>query len=162
MISSSPRARPARCAVVVGALLLTSCTYGTGGDAAAEHSSSPSPSLSRKATGPSGKTLAEQARAALDTVHSGTMVEGGAEDVTDGIHTEPSLSKGRTYRLSLVCFGIGSARLVFTPAAAGTEAEVPCDRSMVLQRINAVGPLRIDVEGEKGATGVIGWQIDAV
>ncbi|MGJ5759930.1 hypothetical protein [Streptomyces galbus] len=90
------------------------------------------------------------------------MVEAGAERVTDGIHTEPSLSEGRTYRLNLVCVGTGRVQLAFTPTSAGTETEVPCDRSVVQQRITAHEPIRIDVDGTKGSTGVIAWQIDAI
>lgn len=70
-----------------------------------------------------------QAQAALAAVHTGTLVEAGVERVTDGIHTEPGLAKGKTYRLNLVCGGSGSAQLQFAPAKAGTGAAVPCDGS---------------------------------
>lgn len=82
--------------------------------------------------------------------------------MTDGIHTEPDLSEGKTYRLSLVCFGGGSAQLAFRPANTGTATTVPCDQSVVQQRITAGKALRMDVEGTKGSTGVIAWQIDTV
>ncbi|MFF4133846.1 hypothetical protein ACFY1B_20295 [Streptomyces mirabilis] len=41
------------------------------------------------------------------------MVEAGSERVIDGIHTAPSLSEGRTYRLNLVCVGeqLGQAHI---------------------------------------------------
>lgn len=100
---------------------------------------------------------------ALAAVQGGTMVESGAERVTDGVHTEPSLSKGRTYKLNVVCVGSGSAHVTFTPASAGSKAEVPCDRSVVQQRITTHElPVRIDVDGTNGSTGVIAWQIDTV
>ncbi|MFS4109804.1 hypothetical protein [Streptomyces sp. PD-S100-1] len=82
--------------------------------------------------------------------------------MTDGIHSEPTLSKGKTYRLSLACAGRGDARLTFVPTNAGSQAAVPCDKSVVQQRLTAEGPVRIDVDGTSGSTGVIAWQIDAV
>ncbi|NMI59747.1 hypothetical protein FNV62_27910 [Streptomyces sp. RLB3-17] len=90
------------------------------------------------------------------------MVEAGSERVIDGIHTEPSLSEGRSYRLNLVCVGNGTARLTFTPASTGTDTEVPCDQSVVQQRITAHKPVHVDVDGAKGSTGVLAWRIDAI
>ncbi|MFD0034340.1 hypothetical protein ACWGDS_21675 [Streptomyces sp. NPDC055059] len=114
------------------------------------------------ATEPSEKKLTEQAQAALAAVHKGMLVEAGAERVTDGIHTEPGLSEGKTYQLSLVCAGTGSAQLVFLPANAGAKTTVPCDGSVVQQRITADKLVRINVDGSRGATGVVAWQIDAL
>ncbi|MEV8065383.1 hypothetical protein AB0P32_04420 [Streptomyces sp. NPDC085995] len=48
------------------------------------------------------------------------------------------------------------------PTNAGSQAAVPCDKSVVQQRLTAEGPVRIDVDGTSGSTGVIAWQIDAV
>lgn len=111
--------------MLVSAFLLTSCTTsGSGGDTAENPSQSPAPSSTRTATEPSEKKLTEQAQASLAAVHSGTLVEAGVERVTDGIHTEPGLSKGKTYRLDLVCAGSGSAELEFVPANAGTAVTV--------------------------------------
>ncbi|MGI5195657.1 hypothetical protein ACQEVY_18745 [Streptomyces sp. CA-288835] len=162
MTNVSSRAWLAGCVVAASALLLTSCTSGSGDDNAADSSSSPTPSVSPTAPGALEERLTKQAQAALADVHSGTMVEAGAERVTDGIHTEPTLSKGKTYTLNLVCFGSGSAQLAFTPASTGTKTTVPCDQSVVKQRITAQKPIRIDVDGTKGSTGVIAWQIDAI
>ncbi|MCZ4509519.1 hypothetical protein O3Q52_15190 [Streptomyces sp. ActVer] len=162
MTYSSPRAWLTGCAVAASSFLLASCTSGSGDDTNANSSSSPAPSVSQTATGSSEKKLTEQAQAALAAVHSGTMVEAGAERVTDGIHTEPNLSEGKTYRLNLVCFGSGNAQLAFTPGSAGAKTTVPCDQSVVQQRITANKPIRIDVDGTKGSTGMIAWQIDAI
>lgn len=109
----------------------------------------------------SEKELTDQARAALATVHNGRLVEAGAERVTDGIHTEPNLSEGKSYKLALVCVGSGSAQLTFTSASTGTKTKVPCDQSVVQQRITVREPVRIDVDGATGSTGVIAWQIDS-
>ncbi|WP_238431327.1 hypothetical protein [Streptomyces cavernae] len=162
MTSRNLRPLVAGCTVAASVLLLASCTS-SNDDGKAAASSTPSvPSVSQTAAGPDEKKLTQQAQAALAAVHGGTMVEAGAERVTDGIHTEPSLSEGKTYKISLMCFGSGSAKLVFTPASTGTETKVPCDQSVVQQRITAAKALRIDVDGSKGSTGVIAWQIDTV
>jgi hypothetical protein len=146
--------------VAASALLLTSCTSGSGdGDAA--NTSSPTVSASQTTTKAQEKRLTDQAQAALAGVHGGTMVEVGAARVTDGIHTEPTLGQGRTYKLNLVCIGSGKAQLTFTPASTGPKAGVPGDQSVVQQRITAHKlPIRINVDGVKGSTGVIAWQID--
>ncbi|MFF1569537.1 hypothetical protein ACFVY1_40030 [Streptomyces sp. NPDC058293] len=155
-------ARLAGCAVVASAFLLTSCTTSDSGeDNAGNSSQSPAPSSTRMATEPPEKKLTEQAQAALAAVHKGMLVEAGAERVTDGIHTEPGLSEGKTYQLSLVCAGTGSAQLVFQPANAGAKTRIPCDGSVVQQRITADKLVRINVDGSRGATGVVAWQIDA-
>ncbi|MFF0224365.1 hypothetical protein [Streptomyces sp. NPDC004629] len=88
------------------------------------------------------------------------MVAAGAERVSDGIHTEPGLSAGRTYRLSLVCFGSGSARLAVTPES--TRTPVPCDQSVIQRRITVNKRVRIDVNSTNGSSGVIAWRIDAI
>ncbi|MET7981582.1 MULTISPECIES: hypothetical protein [unclassified Streptomyces] len=163
MTYSSPRAYLAACAVAASAFLLASCTSGSGeGEARSAPPSPSAPIESRTPTGSSEKKLTEQAQAVLAAVHSGTMVEAGVERVNDGIHTEPTLREGRTYRLNLVCTGSGSARLTFVPVSAGKETEVPCDQSVVQQRITMHKRVHIDVDGTKGSTGMIAWQIDAI
>nr|WBO79013.1 hypothetical protein SBE_002684 [Streptomyces sp. SBE_14.2] len=156
MIHPRPRGatRLAGCAAVLSALLLTSCTSSDSG--ASHPAASPAPS------GPSEKTLTDRAQAALAAVSSGTSVEAGAERLSDGIHTEPTLRKGKTYRLNLACAGTGSARVEFVPEKAGTPTSVPCDESIVQHRLTGDGPLRIDVAGAGGSTGVIAWEIDAL
>ncbi|MFI5799847.1 hypothetical protein [Streptomyces sp. NPDC051677] len=158
----SSRACLAGCAVAASVILLTSCTSGSGDGKASKTPSSPASNGSQAGTGSSEKKLTKQAQAALATVHSGKMVEAGAERVADGIHTEPSLSEGKTYRLNLVCVGSGSAQLTFTPTSTGPKTKVPCDQSVVQQRITVHEPIRVDVDGAKGSTGVIAWQIDAI
>ncbi|MFB0620010.1 hypothetical protein [Streptomyces sp. AGS-58] len=160
--SSLRTAKLAGCSVLASAFLLASCTTSGGGGNRADPSRSPAPSPARTATKQSEKELGEQAQAALAAVRSGTPVEAGAERVIDGIHSEPTLSKGKTYRISLACAGKGNARLTFVPADAGTRTTVPCDTSVVQQRITADKPVRIDVDGTGGSTGVIAWQINAV
>ncbi|MFF4257587.1 hypothetical protein ACFY1L_41015 [Streptomyces sp. NPDC001663] len=162
MTSLNPRAWLGGCAVAASVLLLTSCTSGSGKDTAGDATHSPAPSNSAATTGPSEKKVIEQAQAALTAVQSGKFFAAGAERVTDGVHTETILSKGKNYKLNLVCFGSGSAQLSFTPASTGSKATVPCDQSLTQQRITGDRSVRIDVDAAKGATGVVAWQIDAI
>ncbi|MBD9724807.1 hypothetical protein [Streptomyces caniscabiei] len=92
------------------------------------------------------------------------MVEAGAERVGDGVHAEPLLNAGGggVYRLRLVCVGSGSVRVVVRPAGAEQKATVPCDGAVAQQRLTGSERLRIEVDGGKGATGMIAWQIDTV
>ncbi|MEV8031297.1 hypothetical protein [Streptomyces sp. NPDC086182] len=162
MTSLNPRVCLVMCAVATSALLLTSCTSDDGKDKAGHSSPSSAPSTSATASGPSETKVTEQAQAALAAVQSGKFFASGAERVTDGVHTETILSEGKNYKLNLVCIGSGSAQLSFTPASTGSKATIPCDQALVQQRITGHGSVRIDVDGVKGATGVIAWQVDAV
>ncbi|MFI1704810.1 hypothetical protein [Streptomyces griseoruber] len=164
MTHSNPRTkRFAAGAILLSALVITGCS-GSADDEGNGADSSPSitPSSTRTAAETSEKQLTQQAQAALAAVQGGTLVEAGAERVSDGIHTEPELTSGKAYKLNLVCVGTGSAQLTFSPASAGKKATVPCDRSVVQQRITADKAVRIDVDGTEGSTGVIAWQIDTV
>jgi hypothetical protein len=158
----NPRVWLGGCAVAASVLLLTSCTSGSGKGTAGGATRSPAPSNSAATTGPSEKKVTEQAQAALTAVRSGEFFAGGAERVTDGVHTETVLNKGMNYKLNLVCYGSGSAQLSFTPASTGSKATVSCDRSLTQQRITGDGSVRINVDAAKGATGVVAWQIDAI
>lgn len=176
MVHLVARASGIGCALIASVLLLTACTSGGEGDESGKATPPTAPSASHASAGPSEQQLAERALAALAAVPDGEMVAAGSERVSDGIHTEPALSAGRAYRLSLVCFGSGSARLAMTPAstAASTvtpegtqtpqsaQTPVPCDQSVVQQRITVHRPVRIDVNSAKGSSGGIGWRIDAV
>lgn len=90
------------------------------------------------------------------------MVESGVERVTDGAHSEPLLSKGKSYRLSVVCAGSGDVEITFTPNSVSSKKIVSCDQSTFQQRFIAENPLRIDVTKKGDSTGVIGWRIDRV
>ncbi|MGV9246690.1 hypothetical protein [Streptomyces sp. NPDC003710] len=162
--AARPPFRIAGGVVPAAVLLLAACTASERHETPA--GASPPPS-SRTAARFSGQTLTEQAEAALSAVGSGSLVEAGTERVADGIHTEPLLSVGGRYRLDLVCVGRGGVRVGFTPPGAGTKATVPCDRSVVSQRITPHGhsrnsPVHIDVDGAKGSTGVVSWAVREV
>jgi len=162
MTSFSARACLTACSIAASAVLLVSCTDDSGDTADASPSPSPTATSSANSPGASERKLTQQVEAALAGFRDGALLESGVERVSDGIHTEPLLTKGETYRLDLACAGRGSARLRLTPASAGGKATVPCDGTVVRQRIAGDGPIRIDVDGGTGATGMIAWQIDKV
>ncbi|MFY4719005.1 hypothetical protein [Streptomyces sp. LaBMicrA B280] len=124
----------------------------------------PSPAAThRSGAAQTEKKLTDQARSALDAVtdRGGSMVESGVERVADGVHTRPGLTHGTAYKLTVVCAGKGIARIVVAPSGAGGEKTVPCDGSVVFERLAAEGALKVDVRGEPGAAGMIAWRINA-
>ncbi|OIK24140.1 hypothetical protein VT52_029075 [Streptomyces malaysiense] len=88
------------------------------------------------------------------------MVESGVERVSDGVHTRPDLAQGTDYKLTVVCAGKGAAEIVVAPSGAGGKKAVPCDGSVVFERLTAEGTLKVDVQGEPGAAGMIAWRIN--
>ncbi|MFF0203939.1 hypothetical protein [Streptomyces sp. NPDC005017] len=58
--------------------------------------------------------------------------------------------------------GRGSARLSFRPASEGSRATPPCDGSVVRRRITMDQLVRIDVNGDPGATGMVAWRIERI
>lgn len=143
------------------ALLLTACT--SHNDPAPGHSHS-SPAAHRSGGAPADKKLTTQAQSALDAASDdgGSMVESGVERVSDGVHTRPGLAHGAAYKLTVVCAGKGAAELVVAPAGAGGTKAVPCDGSVIFERLTAKGALKVDVRGEPGAAGMIAWRINKV
>ncbi|MEU9157162.1 hypothetical protein AB0D59_43125 [Streptomyces sp. NPDC048417] len=162
MTHATARRWIAGCTVAASVFLLASCTSEAGDGKAAKEPTTRSPSSSRAADGSSDKRLIEQAQTALAAAQTGRMVESGAERLTDGIHTEPSLHAGKTYELKLVCVGHGAAQLSFKPTGTGTPAKVPCDQSVVRQRISAGKQIHIDVDASHGSNGVVAWEIDSI
>ncbi|MFG2606861.1 hypothetical protein ACGFT2_25415 [Streptomyces sp. NPDC048514] len=162
MTRATARRWIAGCTVTASVFLLASCTSDAGDGKTARTSSRPSPSSARTAGESSEKRLTEQAQTALAAARSGRSVESGAERLTDGIHTEPSLHAGKTYELRLVCVGHGAAQLRFKPTGNGTPAKVPCDQSVVRQRISAGEQIHIDVDATHGSNGVVAWEIASI
>ncbi|WP_459740172.1 hypothetical protein [Streptomyces sp. E-15] len=114
---------------------------------------------------PSGeKKLTAQVQSALDAVteQGQSMVESGVERVSDGVHTQPDLPAGRSYKLTVVCAGKGEAHIVFTPSKTAPKKAAPCDRSVVFERFTGGKAVRIDVEGDAGAAGMIAWRINTI
>jgi hypothetical protein len=147
--------------VVAQALLLTSCTS----DNNSASDPTASPTATRRSTElETERKLTAEVQSALDAItdRGGSMVESGVERVSDGVHTQPDLAEGVTYKVSVVCAGKGDTEIVFTPTAAGSKKQVPCDGTVVFQRFAAKGSLQLDVQGKPGATGMIAWRINKV
>ncbi|MEU3032555.1 hypothetical protein ACPCBC_28085 [Streptomyces incarnatus] len=138
------------------ALLLTACTS----------NADPAPAATHRGGGDAQaeKKLTDQAQSALDAVtdQGSSMFESGAERVSDGVHTRPGLAHGTAYKLTVVCAGKGAAEIVVAPSGAGGRRAVPCDGSVVFERLTAEGALKVDVRGTPGAAGMIAWRIDKV
>ncbi|MFJ2171004.1 hypothetical protein [Streptomyces griseofuscus] len=138
---------------VIPALLLTACS--AKGD--------PAPAATHHRGGAQAdRKLTAQAQSALDAASDGgsSMVESGVERVSDGVHTQPGLTHGAAYKLTVVCIGKGAAELVVTSAGAGGKKAVPCDGSVVFERLTAESALKVDVQGKPGAAGMIAWRIN--
>lgn len=154
------RAVPAYVAVAASVLLLASCSQDSDEHSAAR--STPPPQATAHAPASSStpdRALLRRATSVMASVAGGVLVEGGSERVGDGIHTRPVLKKGKTYRLVLTCVGRGSAHLTVAPTTSGSDATVPCDQSVVQQRINGSGAVRIDVVGAERSRGGLAWRI---
>lgn len=151
--------RPWRASLLAGAaapvLLLTACTSPHAPD-------SNRPASPQIAETQPEKKLTAQAESALNTTSTNdtSTAASGVERVSDGVHTQPGLTPGATYKLTVVCAGSGAAVIEFTPPDAGPKKPVPCDQSLVFTRLTAEKELRLDVRGERGATGMIAWRID--
>ncbi|MGM9445618.1 hypothetical protein ACTAF0_36060 [Streptomyces murinus] len=140
---------------VIPALLLTACSAKGDPASAATH---------HRGGAQADKKLTTQAQSALDAASDGgsSMVESGVERVSDGVHTRPGLTHGAAYKLTVVCAGKGAAELVVAPTGAGGKKAVPCDGSVVFERLTAESALKVDVQGKPGAAGMIAWRINKV
>jgi hypothetical protein len=161
------RTRPHHHARLIGcvlapALALVACTSHQ--EAGPRRPSSPAASSSAASSTAAEERLVAQAEEALEgTVgEDDGFVESGAERVTDGVHSQPSVVKGKTYRLTVVCVGSGTAEITFTPAAGTARRTVPCDRSPVFERFSGTPPLRLDITGTPGSSGMIAWRVSTL
>ncbi|MFJ1968546.1 hypothetical protein ACIO93_07740 [Streptomyces sp. NPDC087903] len=157
----TPRPRRLLGFAAVSVLFLTGCT--------ADHDPAPgraeSPAVTRHGTAArTEQRLTAQVTSALDAVtdRGGSMVESGVERVSDGVHTRPDLVRDVPYELTVVCAGQGTVEIVLTPAATGAPKAVPCDRSVVSERLTTHTAPRVDVRARAGATGMVAWRIDKV
>ncbi|MET8023173.1 hypothetical protein [Streptomyces avermitilis] len=147
--------------VLAPSLLLTACT--SDHDSAPESTASPA-ATHRNTEAQAEQKLTAQAQSALDAVtdQDDSMVESGVERVSDGVHTQPDLARGVSYKLSVVCAGKGDTEIAFTPTSAGSKKSVSCDRSVVFERFVGKDSLRLDIQEKPGVTGVITWRINKV
>jgi hypothetical protein len=143
-------------ACCLASALLSGCTSETNSsDAPATESASPTPSLSEESR---EKELGDQATAALDAAgNDSRFVEAGLERVREGIHTRPDLKQGKPYQLVVACAGKGAVNVTID---GDPPRVVDCDGVSNRQRITGTsGPLKIDVNGAKGSSGMVAWRI---
>ncbi|MFH8340069.1 hypothetical protein [Streptomyces sp. AM6-12] len=138
---------------LASAPLLTACT---------SDGVSPAPAIRRSNGAQNEKKFAEQAQVARDSAvaQDGPMVEAGVERASDGVHTRSDLARGVAYKLTVVCAGKGAAEIVVAPSGAGGRQAVPCDASVVSERLTGEGTLRLDIQGKPGTAAMIAWRID--
>ncbi|MGW2565480.1 hypothetical protein [Streptomyces sp. NPDC001537] len=137
---------------------LAACTSGPVAEPA--HANSASPSRTTTTAAQQEKKLGAEAQSALQATATGSLVASGLERVSDGLHTDPGLSTGTEYRLTVVCAGTGSAAIEFAPAGAAARKPFSCDGTMVLERFTAKHAQHVDINGGRGATGMIAWRIE--
>lgn len=132
-------------------LLLTACTSPHTPDSTTPNSTTPGPTSpalpGQSAEARTERKLTAQVESALKAFsdEGSSMAESGVERVSDGIHTQPTLTPGASY--------------------AAPKSPVPCDGSAVVERLTAPKaqePLRLDVRAKPGATGMLAWQINTV
>ncbi|WP_344403291.1 hypothetical protein [Streptomyces longisporus] len=139
---------------------LAACTSGPGGGPV--HGSSASPSRTTTTAAQQEEKLGAEARSALQATATGSTVASGLERVSDGLHTDPGLSAGTAYRLTVVCAGTGTVAIEFAPAGAAVRKPFSCDGTTVLERFTAKQAQHVDINGGRGATGMIAWRIERV
>ena len=150
------------CALALGlvpALLLTACSSGAApqGSKAAPGRSSKSADVQRE------KELATAARAGLAATSDDAPLVSGLDRVADGVQDALGLPKGSGYRVTVACAGRGTVEVGFVPARTAPARRVSCDGVPVSTRfaVKAAGT-RIDVQGGRGASGMIAWRVDKV
>lgn len=108
------------------------------------------------------KKLGKQAEAALDTITPGDpeFLESGLERLSDGIHRESLLTRGKSYQLSVACAGSGQARLSVQIKGQPTVKNLECDGTAAHTRIqDAPTEITIDVDAVSKASGMVAWRI---
>ncbi|MEV6942746.1 hypothetical protein AB0N07_12235 [Streptomyces sp. NPDC051172] len=80
-------------------------------------------------------------------------VASGLERVSDGLHTDPGLSAGTAYRLTVICAGIGTGAIEFAPAGAVAGKPFSCDGTTAVDCFTAKRAQHVDINGGRCATG---------
>ncbi|MCX5115219.1 hypothetical protein OOK13_43620 [Streptomyces sp. NBC_00378] len=154
------------CASMLVIALASGCT-GEGSDPREPSAPASSPEQQKHPSGTSVRTeerLGRQVQEALGTEEVSDsdplFIEAGLERVSDGFHTEPELTRGRSYRLTVACAGKGQIVL----SIAGKDPvrqKVDCDGVPLRQRLTAsAAKIRIDSEAIPGSTGMVAWRLD--
>ncbi|MFD5699540.1 hypothetical protein [Streptomyces lasiicapitis] len=162
-MSTPQRYAWALCATLALALVSGCSSDSDGPDESAEKGS---PKPTRTAPVQDDPKLGQRVKEALGTDELGDsgplLVESGLERVSDGVHTRPKLSPGRSYQVAVACAGKGKISLSIR-AEKPTRETVDCDGVPVMQRtVGSRSNLEIDTSGLSGATGMVGWRVSRV
>ncbi|CAM5544794.1 hypothetical protein STANM337S_04412 [Streptomyces tanashiensis] len=143
-------------------LLTAGCSGGATQSAPPSPSGKKSSAAGEASSAKTEESQGERAKAALVgiSVDDPEFAESGLERAQEGVHSRPSLTKGKTYKLSVACVGTGTVNV----AIAGKAPEsVPCDGVPTNRRVeNAPERLPIDIDPTKGATGMVAWQVSSM
>ncbi|MFE6403358.1 DUF3558 domain-containing protein [Streptomyces alboflavus] len=143
--------------------LVAGCSGDSDGSGESTEKGSPKPT--RTAPVQDDPKLGQRVKEALGTDEledTGTLVESGLERVSDGVHTRPKLSPGRSYQVAVACAGKGKISLSIR-AEKHTRETVDCDGVPVTQRtVGSRSNLEIDTSGLPGVRGMVGWRVSKV
>ncbi|MDX2729881.1 hypothetical protein [Streptomyces sp. PA03-2a] len=157
------------CASLLSVALAAGCTSAPGepnGPSTPESSTRKQRKHTSETSAHAEERLGKQVEEALGTEEIGDsdplFVEAGLERVSDGFHTVPVLTRGRSYRLSVVCAGKGKSILSMA-LQKPVHRTMACDGVPLRRRITVpAAKVKIDTEGMPGATGMVAWRIDKV
>ncbi|MFI5634971.1 hypothetical protein ACIA8E_37625 [Streptomyces sp. NPDC051664] len=152
------------CASLLCAAVVTGCTSDPGGPSAPASSPGQQQKSPSNASGLTDEKLGKQVEKTLDTAEVSDseplFVEAGLERVGDGFHSVPDLTRGHSYKLSVVCAGKGKISLSIA-VKKPVRQTIDCDGVTFRQRLTAsAAPIKIDGDGMPGATGMVGWRVD--
>lgn len=150
-------------AVALAVTLVTGCTSDSDGP----NAPTSSPSRHQDPAGTSDRDdhkLGAQVQQALGTTQinnsDGLFVEAGLEHVGDGFHSRPDLERGHSNQLTVTCEGKGHVR-ISVALKKPLHRTLACDGAVWRELLTAPGgAIKIDGEGMKGATGMVGWRLD--
>lgn len=152
------------CASALSVALVTGCTSDSGGPNASASSPSQQQKSPSNGSDLTDEKLGRQVEKTLDTAEVSdsdpTFVEAGLERVSDGFHSVPDLTRGHSYKLSVVCAGKGKISLSIA-AKDPVRQTLDCDGVTVRRHLTAsAAAIKIDGDGMPGATGMVGWRLD--
>ncbi len=156
------------CASLLSVALAAGCTSESGepnGPSAPESSSGQQRKQPSETSAHAEERLGKQVEEALGTEEVGDdplFVEAGLERVSDGFHTVPELTRGRSYTLAVACAGKG--KIILSMALKNpVRRTVVCDGVPLRRRLTAsAAKMKIDTEAMPGATGMVAWRMDKV
>ncbi|MFE3719013.1 hypothetical protein [Streptomyces cyaneofuscatus] len=148
------RAAPA--GVLLATALLTGCTD-SGRDS---DTPGPGPTVSGPSQEERDEKLRREAEAAVGTTDDGPEREAGAGPLAEGIHTQPLLTPGKSYKVSFACAGSGAGEATVQSKGATDVKKVECGGAPVHMRVHdAPSRVTIDVTAVGEASGMAAYRI---